>query len=513
MKTNRRNMTIIIFSCIMTVLFIPSMAASPGIAKESESLITASASTWWDDRYGDSYLNCVSYNQDSLVTFNGWQYAVFYNQNRNVTVSRRQLPNGSWAQVVLSDYTQSTNDNHNTISMGISPGDGRIHISFDHHISTLHYRKSVQGLATNPSNFSWNSSQFGPVENNLGQGTITSLTYPHFVTAPDNSFLFYARIGTSGEGDNHMWRYNNNGSWTTLGKFLEGGDENAYFHGICYDKNNRLHATWCWRATSSGYTNHDLLYAYSDDSGYTWKNNSGSTLATTGSDPIVTSKNFKVATIPQEGGLINQEGMVVDAQGRVHVISREDISGINYQMHYWRGTDGTWHRVNTGIRTKIWDNRSKIAYDSRGNVYGFLPNLQIASASVSSGYSDWSVIDNSEDGRFHHSEPLLDNMALRLGNDEVYVFVQAGTTSNTSPNIYTLQYLLDPAGTNENTGDVNNDNSIDIVDALLIAQFYVGLNPTNFDQTRADTNCDTQIDIVDALLIAQFYVGLILEFC
>jgi len=61
-------------------------------------------------------------------------------------------------------------------------------------------------------------------------------------------------------------------------------------------------------------------------------------------------------------------------------------------------------------------------------------------------------------------------------------------------------------------GDVNNDNSITIVDALLVAQYYVGLNPANFNPSAADTNCNDNIDIVDALLIAQRYVGLIDSF-
>lgn len=65
----------------------------------------------------------------------------------------------------------------------------------------------------------------------------------------------------------------------------------------------------------------------------------------------------------------------------------------------------------------------------------------------------------------------------------------------------------------DNLGDVNSDGAVDIVDALLAAQFYVGLNPSNFDQNNADTNCDGSIDIVDALLIAQYYVGLISSFC
>jgi hypothetical protein len=64
-----------------------------------------------------------------------------------------------------------------------------------------------------------------------------------------------------------------------------------------------------------------------------------------------------------------------------------------------------------------------------------------------------------------------------------------------------------------NLGDVNNSGSIDIVDALLTAQYYVGLNPSNFDISRADTNCNGTVDIIDALLIAQYYVGLISGFC
>jgi hypothetical protein len=62
-------------------------------------------------------------------------------------------------------------------------------------------------------------------------------------------------------------------------------------------------------------------------------------------------------------------------------------------------------------------------------------------------------------------------------------------------------------------GDVNGDGVIDIVDALLIAQYYVDLNPANFIPGNADTNCDGLIDIVDALLVAQYYVSLITSFC
>lgn len=66
----------------------------------------------------------------------------------------------------------------------------------------------------------------------------------------------------------------------------------------------------------------------------------------------------------------------------------------------------------------------------------------------------------------------------------------------------------------EKAGDVNSDNSINIVDALLIAQYYVGLPLSGvFIEDFADVNCDGFINIVDALLVAQYYVGLIDMLC
>ncbi|MBN1608342.1 MAG: hypothetical protein JW940_17055 [Polyangiaceae bacterium] len=63
-----------------------------------------------------------------------------------------------------------------------------------------------------------------------------------------------------------------------------------------------------------------------------------------------------------------------------------------------------------------------------------------------------------------------------------------------------------------NLGDVNASGTVDIVDALLVAQHYVGLHPDPFVLAAADVNCSGTVDIVDALLVAQYYVGLIPAF-
>ena len=61
-------------------------------------------------------------------------------------------------------------------------------------------------------------------------------------------------------------------------------------------------------------------------------------------------------------------------------------------------------------------------------------------------------------------------------------------------------------------GDVNMDGAINIVDALLIAQYYVGqdMSGKTFNVDLADTADagDGAVNIVDALIIARYYVGL-----
>lgn len=64
----------------------------------------------------------------------------------------------------------------------------------------------------------------------------------------------------------------------------------------------------------------------------------------------------------------------------------------------------------------------------------------------------------------------------------------------------------------QSLGDVNGDGSITIVDALVVAQKYVGLNPPVYYAHAADVDGNGTATIVDALIIAQYYVGLITEF-
>lgn len=87
-------------------------------------------------------INGYAFQQDALTSFNGWQYAVYYStltpnspslEPLFVHLARRQLSGGPWETVVFEDYPQMTDDGHNTVQMGICPGDGTIHLLYDHH--------------------------------------------------------------------------------------------------------------------------------------------------------------------------------------------------------------------------------------------------------------------------------------------------------------------------------------------------------------------------------------------
>lgn len=424
---------------------------TPHAAKEGESLALLSGLQIVS--YG-GYLNGESFQQDALVTHNGYQYASFWNENRNVVLARRALPAGEWEKFDFTDYTNSEDDAHNTISLGICPEDGSLHLAFDHHGSPLHYRRSVAGLTTSPQNTAWNAASFSPVTNALVDNSPVNLvTYPRFLTVPGGErLLLAARIGSSGSGDESLWEYDSNTeAWTERGRFIDGITDsvNAYLHGLSYTRGGtRLHMAWCWRETPDPQTNHDLFYAYSDDDGRTWLNNSGAIIAVAGTSFISrNSPGALVFSIPQNRGLINQEHMAVDAEGRVHVLLSHmpdsEVDDANFTrsrtkslfFHYFRDIDGTWSRRE--LDEPVDQNfRGSLGLASSGNVYAVLPGLRVLGASPAFNYNDWSLLVAGEPGRFF-SDPLVDTTRLLL-EDKLTVYYPEAS----SPNVWTVDFLI-----------------------------------------------------------------------
>lgn len=310
-----------------------------------------------------------NFGPGALWTHQGWQYAAYWDDARQVSVARRQLPAGRWAVASLPGYQRTATgnrgkggavsrgfgDGHEKVALGISP-DGVIHLAFDHHLSTLRYRTSRQPVAAHPAAHAWSADLFGPVQDHLGGPAIVSVTYPSF-TSDGVHFTLYLRLnGGSGGADSCFFEYAD-GRWhindpraaKVIDQRWSGGDGtvNAYPHALVIHQGRR-HLTWCWRDTPDASTCHDLCYAYSDDHGKTWLNNAGEVIGLTGSRFITAdSPGVSVWPIPPGTRYVNGGSMTVDHSGRVHVLMRgEDGSPVYFQRD---ATTGKWSRRQSKI--------------------------------------------------------------------------------------------------------------------------------------------------------------------
>ncbi|PLB44795.1 hypothetical protein P170DRAFT_366130 [Aspergillus steynii IBT 23096] len=361
-----------------------------------------------DDPHTTHRLNACAYQQSAITTFNGWQYVAFYTSSptaaRRVTLARRALQTQSWQYLTFNDYEQTTDDGHNTISIGICPGDATIHLSFDHHCDVLKYRISRLGLAADTDESSWVGDNFSPIQNHLpGQGPspLKDVTYPRFLPA-GRDLYFECRIGKAGAGSDILHRYTPaTAQFTSLGTYLVGHRCNPYPNGISFHPETAaLHVTWTNRhfidydgaddqdstahkaqAGPNGPENNEGLYhSYSTDGGATWLNSAGGLVAslspetTTGLDSQ--DARLRVKIIPRDSGIMNQEAQYIDSHGGVHVLNRENTSGREMWVHYYRdpGVGGWSFYAVPGVFPTATGPRGKVVYCGRSNVvYLVLP--------------------------------------------------------------------------------------------------------------------------------------------
>jgi hypothetical protein len=308
---------------------VPVACQSQLMCTKTDDLVVDPSALTINGRFGQS-INGQAFQQDALITHLDFHVG-FYDGKRQVCAARRKLPAGDWEVIRFGDYQIQNDDAHNTISLGICPGDGTIHMAFDHHVDTLHYRVSRRDVATQPEAFEWNESLFSEISSRLTQypiETILGVTYPRFFQTPAGGLQFQYRRASSGNGDNMLVAYDpETGTWSfpwqidsREGLFKDELDEsfrrNAYPNGYDYGPHGKLHTTWVWRQWTQG-PNHDLMYACSEDGGRTWFNNAGQALMV---PPNVESPGIVVAEIGRGYGLMNNQGQAVDSEGRIHVV-------------------------------------------------------------------------------------------------------------------------------------------------------------------------------------------------
>lgn len=424
---------------------LPVAGAEFRARKTGDSLVDARALTI-QGAFGQC-INGLAFQQDALTSHADHQYLAYYDAARHVCLARRKLPGGPWEILRFTDYQFTSNDAHNTISLGLCPADGTLHLSFDHHVHPLHYRVSRPGVATHPGEVKWEAGLFGPVTSELQQGKpLRGVTYPRFWRTPDGGLQFCFRLGGSGNGDrmladynaaDHTWRnvrQIDSQAGTFKDSFNTSPSRCSYPNGYTYDAKGRLHVTWVWRERTQG-ANHDLMYAYSDDRGFTWRNNQGTLIGDSrapGKAIRLDSPRTVVVPISRAMCLMNTQAQAVDSRGQIHAVmwhaneaslraARQESKSCwgppdarRYHHHY-RDPDGTWHHVElpgiAGNRPKLFFDRHDNAFlvfnrwlpgdadvDSRGVIRG-KGELAIMAATAQARWADWRIL-HTERGPF-----------------------------------------------------------------------------------------------------------------
>ncbi len=322
------------------------------------------------------------------VSYNGYQYVVFYSgRDRSlpkeksvsyVVVSRRKLGGFAWQHSILTDYQVTSDDAHNRQTIAVSEGDGRIHISFDHHNRPkMNYAVTAAGVAAKPDAVTWDNSVFNYAVN-LGRDPNERLnvTYPSFSQFPGGNLVVYFRSGGSYGGEMRLARYDAaTGQWGTVrnistrrgtfegketsrGPYL--GDAKAMHAG----PNGTLHASWVFRERPCDYTtssrseifcNHGLFYAWSKDEGRTWLRADGSQIADTDAGETISIDNLggPVIEVPKGLGPSNPSitSTVDPLTGDMHTLLRhlDREGGKSFYYHYLGQPDGTWTKTQTNF--------------------------------------------------------------------------------------------------------------------------------------------------------------------
>lgn len=451
---------------LMSALSGHMAAAAPEVTLLEDTQLDASALFFVSF---DGLVNNASYQQSAILSHAGYQYAAWYTANRTAVIARRNLASGPW-QTLQLPHTLGVNDSHNSISLGISPADGRLHVAMDTHDSQVFYVKSEAGLVTNPATRSWTASRFGAVQRTLDGVALGNITYPRFLVTPEQRLQLSYRTGRSGNGTMELAEYD--GTWRTLGRWSSatgaytsnGATSNArnlYLHGITYGPTGRLHAAFTWRednlavlCNAGGLANHDTGYVYSDDRGRSWRNNANQQVAVTGSTTLVTvSPSLIVDPLSVDHALINQESQTIDAAGNPHVIISyvpgrftQCISNFTAQrrtsgraFHLTRNAQGQWRKIEIPVPLNAFG-RSQIVLDAADNAYVVLPFGRIVTASKASGWTDWTLRFDAALGAF--GEVAIDRS--RAASEGILsILYQRSSTGTTPSPIRVIDFALD----------------------------------------------------------------------
>ncbi len=423
----------VVVGLILTLASLMALLIA-SLAHASSSLINPGSIELDNDAY---WWNQGSQDQSKIVSYGGYEYTIYWDaadERGNVypEVTRRTLSNNRLETTTFNTAEGrliDPSDPHNTTTLGISPHDGRLHIQWVMHNEVLHYAISNERCLTaerfSSCTFTWRSQL---------ERSEPKVTYPQYFNSPDGTLYcgFRNGAGTGGEWVLHI--YNDNGTWTNLGVILSGESgtydldsanglgelwepsrkRGPYIDAIKFSADGRLHLVWTWREgiTVGGrelnpyIAEHDIYYAYSDDGGIHWNDNSGRAVATQQTDPIrIEDEGTLAVHIPPGFWRPPAMRMEVDRDNQPHLVMPtsdtrtfdEYLSRLR-EKHFWRTTDGVWHEQfieSSEEEEQNPFNVGSIQFDRANNFYYIYPKDELG----------WFGIERPEGTRYNESLP------------------------------------------------------------------------------------------------------------
>lgn len=332
-----------------------------------------------------------AHSQDCLWTDGPTQYAVWVDDNRKARIAKRTHTRSFESSIDLSGVTstafsaQFANDSHNVICIGVDER-GYVHLAGDMHganppgtgSTPLKYMRTTQPGSLN----SWVAGSM--VGTNEGD-----VAYPQFFKARNGKLHFLYRDGLSGNGNHYINGFaSSTKTWTRVCQLFDGqSTRNAYPQHVAVNRTTgRWHVIWTWRdgagGTSAGAEdNTDLCYAYTDDDGVTWKKTDGTSYTL----PITAATSDVILDI-NDGSILNQGGLEVDAKGYPHAAIQIKDGSANYQLNHVYYDGSTWHKdqltsygASTGRRPSVAcfsDGRVWIMFNS-GSASGYIRKMDV----------------------------------------------------------------------------------------------------------------------------------------
>jgi hypothetical protein len=500
---------------------------SPRAALLRDSVVTTNACLMASSGSYGRAINGISFQDQIVMTFGGYQYTAWYDTvgttttTQRVWIARRTVSNasaGAWEPVNTGSVFvngKGSWDAHCVIALGICPTDGTLHMAWDHHDNTLRYRRSVAGLCTT-NKTAWGAAMLNAEQNWLVASGQTELdvTYPQFLATPSGGLVLNRRMGVSGNGDQYFQVYNpSTGAWNAKVQFISRAgtyvgpdpygttrtctERCAYLNGLDMDATGTMHVTWTWRESASQYGNRDICYAYSPDLGVHWYNNAGILIANTslGQTITQTTSGITIKSLNMRQLLINQQAQCVDSDGRLHVLMLHrrqdpgygpDVYSAQFSVkftayyHYFRDpVTGAWSQRRISPDVFPVGCRPKIAYDAQGNVYaaylsypdgttvvpGYTSGkLIIASASKASQYTDWQIIYSLTND--FNGEPLIDQTRLLVDNIlSVFIQENSATTSVVGTPLHVFDFAVNVAPPNALSLNFTGPDSLVVLNA------------------------------------------------